>query len=692
MKKQYTILVILLLAAGSLWAQIEFTPLQSDPHRHSASGIDHSGNFRIAASASVNAVTKVKDTLRIPFFEDFTSLTPPIDSVHFTSGDTVWFTTFGLHGLYNGNQIRIFGAKASPNVFADSVFFNSGFYVKRINPFKVELYSDAALTAPVIGTGSAFIGNDRGSWVRSVYHRSQNPDTLKWMNTGGVYINDRYGINPPSYNVATFDGLDANGKAYSASNVIGATDTLTSLPINIQAFTPADSMVLSFYWQGGGNGEKPDLSDSIMLEMKNSSGIWKYAWGMKGDSTDFRQAIVTLKDPLYFHKGFQFRFISYGKISGSYDIWNLDYIILDTNNTATPTSHRDLTAISSIPVSILNGYTAIPYKEFFKQKLLLSSANYVVRNLSESDPSVIYTKANSEIKDEFTNTVFEPITINTSPTQLFPGNIDTLSFSIDASKIYSLGGPIKLKYLISASTPDNVAFGIDSRTNDSAFCYNMLDNYYAYDDSSAEASANLTAAGQVAVKYTLASSSVKDTMIGVDIYFPDIFTNLSLPGTPMVLTIWSDINTDQVLHKQSIAFSYRNLNQYKRFMLDSLVTVGNTFYVGYGQTVNKKIPVGWDLNTDSHDKTFYNVSNFWSPFPDKGSLMIRPVFGSSVSVPTGLFSARLSDLDCEVFPNPGTGVFHISGDVNHVSITDLTGRMVMEKEFSNAGYNDLDAS
>jgi hypothetical protein len=649
----------------------------------------------MAAGASINAITKVKDTLKLPFFDDFTSLTPPIDSFNNDqAGQPLRMTTYGLHGLYNGNKIIIFNAKTNANQPSDALI-NTSHYVKRIDPFTVELYSDPALTVPVVTTNSPIVNVNRGTWVRTNYTRSPNPDTLKWVNSGGAYINDRYGISPPSYNVATFDGLDANGKAYSFGSpyTAGAADTLTSLPINLQAYNPSDSLVLSFYWQRAGNGEAPDVTDSIHLQMKNSTGAWNTAWSMKGDSASkgdstFYQMLQKLKDPLYFHKGFQFRFISYGKLSGSFDVWNLDYILLDKNRTVTDSTHRDL-AISTIPVSILKNYTAVPYKDFFRSRVLKDSGHFVIKNLQNTTDQ-LSTNGNSMIKDEYSNHFFQTIPISPPNPNIPNLAVENLAFKIDSTKIVNLNHPIKLKYLISGFTSDVVTFGADFRTNDSASSYNMLDNYYAYDDSSAEWSAGLTSQGELAIKYILTNPVTPDTIIGIDIYFPKILADHT--AQPFVLIIWQNIFPENVLKKQSIALTYENLNQFKRYMLDSIVIVTNSFYVGLQQSSLYNIPIGFDINTDSHTNVFYNVSGSWVPFTSPGSFMIRPVFGSTVSSTTAVFSPRISNLDCEVFPNPGTGIFHISGDVNLVSITDLSDRVVMEKEFSGSGLNELDAS
>src|SRR5690606_4842121 len=85
---------------------------------------------------------------------------------------------------------------------------------------------------------------------------SQNwhfPNQNLWQDIQ-VYVNSNYPINPPSYGVATFDGLDSTGYPYdfSSSTSWGIADSLTSHPIDLTTIN--DSVYLSFQYQPQGNG------------------------------------------------------------------------------------------------------------------------------------------------------------------------------------------------------------------------------------------------------------------------------------------------------------------------------------------------------------------------------------------------------------------------------------------------------
>ena len=105
-------------------------------------------------------------------------------------------------------------------------------------------------------------------------HSDLYPDSTKWTDNN-VLVNDGFPLCPPNRNGATFDVLDANGKVYSyaISNAFVA-EYLTSARIRLdsimepepRALTPADSVYLSFYYQPQGNGNAPEVQDSLVLQ------------------------------------------------------------------------------------------------------------------------------------------------------------------------------------------------------------------------------------------------------------------------------------------------------------------------------------------------------------------------------------------------------------------------------------------
>ena len=146
-------------------------------------------------------------------------------------------------------------------------------------PSKVKTKNTASRTQELIPRSLPFW--DDFPWTQV----NNNKDTLSnypldslWVNNYTVWINNGLGLNPPSINVATFNGLDSAQNPYSdqvLSN--GFRDSLTSQPIKLNDVLAGErsSVYLSFFYQWYGNGEPPDPNDYMQLEFKNDQGVWE---------------------------------------------------------------------------------------------------------------------------------------------------------------------------------------------------------------------------------------------------------------------------------------------------------------------------------------------------------------------------------------------------------------------------------
>ncbi|HET9487953.1 MAG TPA: hypothetical protein VFO54_10975, partial [Chryseosolibacter sp.] len=177
-------------------------------------------------------------------------------------------------------------------------------------------------------------------------------DTSLWENNFNVWINDGMGVHPPTINVATFDALDSSGVAYNANDVLltGYTDTLTSKPIDLSesnlSLAERPTVYLSFFYQWQGNVEAPDENDFLQLDFKTAEeGGWKSVMTIfpkaEPDATVFYDTIIRIAGDEYFHDRFQFRFRSFGRLSGPYDTWHVDYIYINKNRNINDMSFPD---------------------------------------------------------------------------------------------------------------------------------------------------------------------------------------------------------------------------------------------------------------------------------------------------------------------------------------------------------------
>jgi hypothetical protein len=519
------------------------------------------------------------------------------------------------------------------------------------------------------------------------------PDTTLWINSANVWVNHGMCINCPSINVATFDGLDKNGNPYSLDpSDIGLTDSLVSKPIDLTqvAFAKRNSVYLSFYYQKGGQGEPPDAQDMIELQFRTAGNRWARAWPADPESLNsltsiFNGVSIQIVDSL-FHDNFQFRFLSTGRKTGSFDVWNIDYIYLDKNRSQDDYEILDR-AITSIPNSIFINYTAIPLRQlYFGDQSIIDSTEVRLFNYEVSEPvqgieySAILknTKTQLEIEkiiDKKAHIImannFLDLKAGKPTLQLLKDQVSGPDDSLFLELIYYVDtGDTLLIDEINTTTNDTTYISyIDLRVNDTITRKFTLHNYLAYDDGTAEFGAGINQnQGQIAYKFFIQQP---DTLVAFNINFPNINGNVA--GLPIDLIVWSHLDgfADSELYRQPFTIQANGINELKTYELLKPLAVEDTFYIGFQQSTNEFIPVGLDKNSDSGENIFYNVNGVWQANTELiGSLMMRPVFGKG-----GVITPINSEIPgINIYPNPTDGNFTVTGNPAEVNIYDFSGR------------------
>jgi hypothetical protein len=254
---------------------------------------------------------------------------------------------------------------------------------------------------------------------------------------------------------------------------------------------PADSLYLSFFWQNSSLGDKPNTNDSLRVQFLTNGGIWQTVWVIKGDQevANFQQVLIPIRARnLYFHNQFQFRFQSFGRQSGQFDIWNIDYIYLNTKRNQNDKYYADLAVRRNMP-SLLKRYRAMPVRQFMRrptQELNDSLSTDVVylnqtavNNFFDYDFTVKDLLTNTTLqKATQTNVVISPNPAGLSSVKIAQKLATTLS-QLSNDK-YSLQSTFALK-----TTDDGVI--INRKQNDTIRITTEFSDYYAYDDGTAEA-------------------------------------------------------------------------------------------------------------------------------------------------------------------------------------------------------------
>ncbi|MEM7101824.1 MAG: T9SS type A sorting domain-containing protein [Bacteroidota bacterium] len=513
------------------------------------------------------------------------------------------------------------------------------------------------------------------------------PDPVVWENNQ-VYINYGMGQAPPSYGVATFDGLNASGIPYGGG--YGGSDTLTSRVFDLSGNSSADDIWLSYFIQAKGLGERPEVADVLILEFMSNSGNWvqiEQHAGLTGGSPDFipdfSQHFHPVTDNAYLHSNFQFRFRNLSSNSGFLDIWNLDYIEMAENRSGNETSFDDIACVT-LPPDVLLTYTAMPFDQFLGDipgELQLSAAMEITNHFSTGksvDPreiSAYETTSGAMVlpSKNFGQTNFTP-----GQTLSLNENLSFNDFNFGVLPTSTENAEIVTEYSFQINGQNQGA-----ELNDIARTTTHFKDYFAYDDGTAES--NIVATGQGTQVAVMFHVNVPDTIQAIQIHFQRV--QGSVVDQEFNLFVWKDnLDSDPVLDLIFENPSYVDtINGFTQYNFDEPVFLdsGDDFFIGWQQftQTSNSIPVGFDKNNpDANQFAYQNVGSGWSPLSSslQGAIMLRPIMGFDLFVSNE--EIITPDDHIEIFPNPVSEVLNLNllqGNFSdyRYEIFDATGRL-----------------
>jgi hypothetical protein len=661
-------------------AQLIITGLIEDLERGGKTSSLKNAQSKIAASSYT-------DTLRLPFFEDFTDPVMQVDSIMIDNSVDSIVRVYDntLNNYPDGTPIYIGFWSAAANATTTKLS-KTLWHIKKISPNVFTIDSTAAMNNPMKIDANTVLKD--AFWRFSTRTYSTELDTLKWVSGGNSYINNRYPSEPVSYHVATFDGLNSDGVPYSTNPLAkGFSDHLTSLPINIKSYAPSDNIYLSYYWQHSGISDAPEADDYLRLEFKDSTGTWNVIQTITGNlanMSNFKVNLAPVLDPIYFSKHFQFRFRSYGRLSGPFDIWNVDNIYLNRNRSAADTLLDDK-AIGNVPVTFLTNYTAMPYNQYFADKAANSGdMNFNNSNLGAGVVSrhFYYTIADYTVMPD--SVLFSRDTSALHhPTDTIPRDVQRTFYDVctpDINLLTTYTHPIYIDQTFRSTAID---------TNNILFTHNnryatrtILWDYYSYDDGSPEWAVGANQPGaKFANMYTVLLS---DTLTDIDIYFTRS-KGPNMNGRTILLSVWDQNKT--LVSQQTAQVAYGG---FKRYTLNSpvIIPAGADYYVGYQQNFGDLLSVGLDKNYDHSEKIVFSLSsNVWNVYNQQpgyvtGSMMIRPVFNKNEPLVLSVDKEEEETLNATLFPVPANDILNIQGKIGEITLYDFTGRKVSSKSFN----------
>ena len=507
------------------------------------------------------------------------------------------------------------------------------------------------------------------------------PDPSKWMENK-VFINNTMAKLPPSYNVATFDGLNEYGNAYENTSqfAYGPADTLTSKGLDLSLYQTTDQIYFSFFYQSQGNGDEPEIGDSLILEFKNQADKWNRIWAINGGvgSTEFKQVLISITNPNYLHGNFQFRFRNYASLTGNFDHWNIDYIKIERGRNPNDTLNVDVTLISK-PGPLLKRYYSMPWKQFKANPALekADSFRFLVRNLNNTNVQIPsrYRAFNKKWGTLIYTTPFTLASLQYGN----PQKINYASFNFDTLAVAATDS-VEITNLITVKEPSDVR-----PLNDSLYYTQGFYNYFSYDDGTAEAGYGFTnGVGKVALKF---EANQADTLRAIDVYFNQSEKNVT--GQNFILTLWSQItppgtgnqNQDIIQYRQGFLVPKHDtvsktgmLKGFARFFLDTPQAVSGSFLIGWQQNLPFVLNVGWDknypenFNKSYNENLFYNTLGYWNLSGLPGTVMMRPVLSEQpIVAPVGIIGTKPILPELSIYPNPASNKITIGFDLNETS-------------------------
>lgn len=508
--------------------------------------------------------------------------------------------------------------------------------------------------------------------IRDDFSTSSNvPSSSIWADSK-VHINNTFPIAQRSRGVATFDGLDEGGKAYNLNrpNLDSVTDVLTSKHINLNGVV---SPYLVFSYQQGGWGESPESGDSLFVDFWNvASSEWERVWSVDGGGVqnEWNWAAVSANDPKWLRNGFRFRIGIYGAPHGGYDVWNLDYLSMESNRTPADTVVSDPSITLPHP-DLLDNFKLVPWFHMGAVSFVNQLTFDYRRNGPVPSGGWSLNLGKFQLFQDG-NLIDEDLTVPV--VTLLDHNVD-LNFIVNYDPT-SLVTPTAPTEVLMNTWYDGESVGI--RKNDTVTYRKVFDNDYAIDDGSAERVYGLTDAES----YMLYQFQplVADTLKGFKIFFGQADDDIT--QTPFKLVVYSFQNgaPGSIIYESDSAYApyfVGGNNQFGYYPLDIPgLYINGTVFVGLKQISATPLTVGLDRNTPGGATTIvYGDGVNWYPSQEVGALMVRPYFRYQPS-DIGLSERHRSE--AFLYPNPAENSIQFEGleKPSKVEIIDLSGKVV----------------
>ncbi len=550
------------------------------------------------------------------------------------------------------------------------------------------------------------------------YQNEIYPNPGLWQDNF-VFINTTYPKETITVGVATFDGTDARGKPYNVNanpNLSLAADKLTSNPIDLSGLNSSSNVFLSFYYLQSDFGETPRApNDLLTVQFLDTSGNWNIVWQKTADAVLNMRQVFLKVDSIYLNGNFQFRFQSFGNVTGANDIWHVDYVKLDKNrDTAAERNIKEM-AYEFLPPSMLKNYYAMPYNQFDTTDLA-DTVRLLVRNN--------FINATTDIVDFYdatvVNTATNIVSFNGPSRDFGPLSVNEIKYPKFNIPTDIIGDTVTIKvdyfYNVSAEAGEPAKV----QANNAVTHNQLFSNFFAYDDGTPERGYWLQDESDyvMAVKYWLRKP---DTIQAVKLQLFPVRADNTL--AKFSICIWKNFTLRSVYNAADMIYQQSNLklsDLIAEYGVDTLngyyyapikpqfvkngasfpLILSDSFAIGLIVETPNSLTVGFDRN---NNKSFYNYflekeNNKWSRSTLPGTMIINLVTGKSLpGYLTPVKEIKTPKYEVKIFPNPTRDQLFVEGitEKSLIEIFSINGSLIQQSQLSQSNYisvNELPAA
>lgn len=429
--------------------------------------------------------------------------------------------------------------------------------------------------------------------------------------------------------------------------------------------------------------------------------VWNEVWSAHGCKLDewlaenplqyFKQVMIPITDPQYYRNNFQFRFRNYASIdldswssnnivgwASNCDQWHIDYVRLDVNRSLNDVYMNDVTFVNPT-TSALKLYQSMPWHQYRSTDMASDFQNDLA-NLSASGKNTAYhymvRKNGSNVfssPENYENaSPYHTNGLHKYPYHANPSIDFAYQYDNQDSAVFNITHVFRME-----GTNDEILH------NDTCVFEQKFYNYYAYDDGTAEGGYCLLSSegnpeSSVAVQFTLAQP---DTLRCVRMWFNSVLNDENVDY--FTLKVWGDNDGHPGEELYSLS---SQLPQFAEDFLDFVnyypeepIPVSGTFYVGFTQTHNIQLNLGFDQNNDARGHFFYRTTNDWRESFYRGAPMIRPVLGAAYDH-SGVHN--YAETSMKLYPNPTNDKVFVDMEYDanvQYQLFDVYGRMLETK-------------